>query len=741
MGSGTRLMALRSAVVFLTIAVLLGVMLPAEGAGVAGDPVVPEATLPAASEPEVAVPVTAGDDIDNPDPALVDPDGDVVVVLDDPGVADAVAAGMDGAEVVVATDSYVSVAVPAEEAGELRQRAAAFGSSSYVDPIVMPAAVATPNDPLWPQWYGAVQGQLAETFGLARGWRTIRIAVVDTGVRPTAELEGRVLRGWSVHDRAPFSGDVDPALHGTKVAQVAAGAVDNAIGASGTCPRCTILPVTVFQPSKPTITTNSQVAAGIRWAVDNGADIINLSLGSLQSTDELRNAVRYAHRSGVLMVAAAGNFGQLPCTGGTPATCGDRPLYPAHYPEVLAVAAGDSDGGLYPYSSSWDGVNLIAPGANLMANPIHPDWGLWFTGTSSAAPFVAGLLGLYRTLSPTAPPSVVWADMQETSTGPGVLIARTWGRVAPLALVRRAAARAGAWPPAAPRRPSLVHRGRALDVAVSQPPVGPRPTRLVATASPGGGRCEIPGRSGTCTIRGVGAGRVSVRVVAIAPGGRSGPSLAASMVVRSGEPLGGIERVTRTAPRRVHLRGWTFDPDAAGPVRFRVLVNGRQVVARTTGTLRPDVVARHAAAPRRTGFSVGVSVPVGRSTVCVEAINVGPGSNRRWCRTIVTPTGSPFGVVDSMSRTPNGNVRLRGWSIDPDTRAPVPVQVWVDNRAVRRVLANGSRPDVGRAHPGYGNNHGFDVTVRAPGGATVCVRALNVAGPGSRVGLGCRVVR
>jgi|GEM_PF-1779742 len=103
-------------------------------------------------------------------------------------------------------------------------------------------------------------------------------------------------------------------------------------------------------------------------------------------------------------------------------------------------------------------------------------------------------------------------------------------------------------------------------------------------------------------------------------------------------------------------------------------------------------------------------------------------------------TGNPVGSLDNV--VPQlAAVFIRGWAIDPDTTAAVMVTVQLDGR-VASVRADSPRDDVGRTHPGYGSNHGYRLTLNAgPGRHTVCVRALNAAGAGSTVPLGCRTVQ
>ena len=97
--------------------------------------------------------------------------------------------------------------------------------------------------------------------------------------------------------------------------------------------------------------------------------------------------------------------------------------------------------------------------------------------------------------------------------------------------------------------------------------------------------------------------------------------------------------------------------------------------------------------------------------MCVYGINNAEGGNPIiGCRTASAQTGDPFGAVDSIIPGP-GNVRMKGWMIDPDASAPIKLHVYIDNTFKGEFTADGSRPDVASAYPGYGPVHGFDVTV------------------------------
>lgn len=237
-----------------------------------------------------------------------------------------------------------------------------------------------PNDPgLATQWNLARIG--AATGWRAGGGRGVVVAVIDTGVTPSDELTN-LLPGKSFVPGT--SSAADDHGHGTHVAGTIAQATNNGVGVAGVAPNATILPLKVLSASGSGQT--SWIAAAIDHAVDEGAQVINLSLGGGHS-DVLVKAVERARAHGVIVVAAAGNNG----TEGLGS--------PADAEHTLAVSALGPDDALAPYSSWGKGVEIAAPGGDKRS----PGGGITqavvkdgkvtlaeFQGTSMASPHVAG---------------------------------------------------------------------------------------------------------------------------------------------------------------------------------------------------------------------------------------------------------------------------------------------------------------------------------------------------------------
>ncbi len=260
-------------------------------------------------------------------------------------------------------------------------------------------------------------------------WKTTRgegvtVAVLDTGVDAThPDLSGSVLEGKDLVGFGAERGDAAWARHGTAMAGIIAGhghGPDGAKGVLGVAPGATLLPVRVLleedDPAreKARRTRGGALAEGIRWAVDNGADVINLSLGddsdSAHPDAQQDAAVRYALRNGVIVVASAGNDGKE----------GDHVSYPAAYPGVIAVTAVDERGDPADFSTRRWYATVSAPGEDVII--IEPDrryYEGW--GTSAAAAFVSGAAALVTAAHPDLTPAQVKQLLSDTasSTPPG----------------------------------------------------------------------------------------------------------------------------------------------------------------------------------------------------------------------------------------------------------------------------------------------------------------------------------
>jgi type VII secretion-associated serine protease mycosin len=223
------------------------------------------------------------------------------------------------------------------------------------------------------------------------------VAVVDTGVRGShPDLKGHVLAGYDLLLHRATVTDYNG--HGTHVAGIIAAVAGNKRGVAGLARSARILPVRVLNSQG--VGSSDDVANGIIWAADHGADVINLSLGSTESDSAEQSAVAYAISKNVVVVAAAGNDS---CHAGLLGLGRTKPSYPAAYPDVLGVGAISSNGSLASYSDCGSWVDVVAPGTGIVSTMIakpDPELGCGtsgyctLSGTSMATPYAAAAAAL-----------------------------------------------------------------------------------------------------------------------------------------------------------------------------------------------------------------------------------------------------------------------------------------------------------------------------------------------------------
>ena len=260
-----------------------------------------------------------------------------------------------------------------------------------------PVQAAVSNDPLRPrQW--ALSSLRAESVwrlsagGTTGGRNQTVVAVVDTGVFAHRDLRRGLLTGRDFVD--PGTSPTDPNGHGTHVAGIVGATANNGLGIAGLAPKTKILPVRVLDALGSGST--DVIARGVVWAVEKGADVVNLSLTGDFQDAALRRAVAFAQQRGAVVVAAAGNDGgSLACLFGCPAQ------YPAAYAGVVGVGSVDSNQSRSSFSSTGSWVDVAAPGGGIIstvpaANRIGCAGSSYCTisGTSMASPHVAAAVAV-----------------------------------------------------------------------------------------------------------------------------------------------------------------------------------------------------------------------------------------------------------------------------------------------------------------------------------------------------------
>ena len=213
--------------------------------------------------------------------------------------------------------------------------------------------------------------------------------------------------------------------------------------------------------------------------------------------------------------------------------------------------------------------------------------------------------------------------------------------------------------------------------------------------------------------------------------------MAASSYDPTRDPFGQIDS-TGTVPGAVTAHGWAIDPSTASPILVQMYIDGHANALTWANMPRPDVGAAYPKAGPDHGYTLTIQTTPGTHRLCLYAINTGPGISRGLgCRAVTVVNGDPFGQVDVVT-TSAGKVTAHGWAIDPNTSAPVMVQMYIDGHTNALTWANMARPDVGAAYPAVGPGHGYTLTMPTTAGPhTVCLYAINT-GPGTSRGLGCR---
>jgi len=271
-------------------------------------------------------------------------------------------------------------------------------------------AMAIPDDPRYSEQWGLTQMNCPDAWERVRDGN-VTVAVVDTGVELNhPDLRENLLPGYDFVDIRPGSIELEPGErwvgdtdtrdnnpnddngHGTHVSGTIAAVTDNEIGVAGVAWKCAkILPVRVMasfvdqQGFVEGTGLDSDITTGLKWAADQGADVINMSLGGGRDTFVWRDAIRYAYSKNCVMVAAMGNEYES----------GNPVEYPAAYNNVLAVGAIDESGIRASFSNTGHHIDVAAPGVNILSTYLSGGYD-FLNGTSMATPHVSGLAALLK---------------------------------------------------------------------------------------------------------------------------------------------------------------------------------------------------------------------------------------------------------------------------------------------------------------------------------------------------------
>ena len=314
-----------------------------------------------------------------------------------------------------------------------------------VNPNYRAEAFTVPNDPYYSlQWAHDNTGQAISYSGgnvgtpdcdtdtdyawdITQGSDDIVISIIDTGVNGNhEEFAGKMVPGYDfVNNDSDAS---DDHMHGTACAGIAAAQGNNGTGIAGVAWNCKIMPIKVLDSGGYGDFIN--IANGIQWSADNGANVISMSLGGGGFDNTMNSAINYANSLGVAILSAAGNDNSSNIS------------YPAAYDGSMAVGSlspcnerkefSSCDGENFWGSNYGDGLDFLSPGVRIHTTALNGGYMSDFNGTSSATPHAAGIAGLLLSAMPTLTPENVREIMQVSSddlSSPGWDTQTGWGRL------------------------------------------------------------------------------------------------------------------------------------------------------------------------------------------------------------------------------------------------------------------------------------------------------------------------
>ncbi|MDN4526080.1 S8 family peptidase [Fictibacillus fluitans] len=278
----------------------------------------------------------------------------------------------------------------------------------YAEPNYLAQKTGTagePNDRLYSQQWALKKIQWTKNLVQPpAGQKPVIVAVLDTGVDADhPDLKGKVLKGKDFVNN--FKTADDTVGHGTEVSGIIAAAVDNKRGISGINNNVRILPVRVGgKVSFP----SSSIVAGLHYAIDHGAKVINMSFGGGPPSQAQYDAIQEAVSKGITLVAASGN---------------DHPAYgvnyPAAYPQVISVGATRYNDVIAPFSSRGPQLDLTAPGTDIMTTKRNGTYGSKdVSGTSFSAPMVSGAASLLLSKNPSLKPQQIEYMLEKSAFTP-----------------------------------------------------------------------------------------------------------------------------------------------------------------------------------------------------------------------------------------------------------------------------------------------------------------------------------
>lgn len=355
---------------------------------------------------------------------ISDMSADVVVQVDGIGAFDKVSgiAAAKGAHIGVSSLSAGILTLKASDVNDaLLKEISAVPGVRDIASEMKARTLFTPDDPSRNLQWGLQAIDAYAAWDITTGSHTVVVGELDTGIdwnHPdlTANMwnDSQGYYGYNFIDNnhIPMDDNINSyddtgawfantyTYHGTHVAGVIGAGINNGIGVAGMA-QVKLMAVKVMNDSGEG--TDVTVALGLNWAVDHGADIVTMSLGVDGMSTVLQNAVTRASEHGVVMVAASGNSGD------------SHVSFPASYPQVIAVGAVDESNRRASFSNWGPGLELMAPGVQIYST--RGDSGYqYLSGTSTAAPSVAGVVGLMLSVNPALTPVRIREVLNSTAT-------------------------------------------------------------------------------------------------------------------------------------------------------------------------------------------------------------------------------------------------------------------------------------------------------------------------------------
>ena len=317
----------------------------------------------------------------------------------------------------IGNKAYATISIP--EGRAIVDTIRSFNMSGevvYCQPSFIYKTHIVPDDRYYDRQYAPQNCNGEAAWNITTGSSSVTIAIIDTGVNgshrdffadPNNPSTTKMVTGHSFYDNGTDGGDIAPGVnsdlfgHGTHVAGIAGAVGNNGVGIAGVAWNCKIMPLMVF--SSGGWAYDADIAMAIEWAVDNGADVINMSLGGFGYSQLMNDAIAYAVDNGVVVVTSMGNDGLAVANA------------PANSPGAISVGAINGRDEVTDFSTTGYHMSVTAPGQDIYSTSMEGEY-VHMSGTSMSSPFVAGVCALILSAHPGITPQEVKSQLEATAT-------------------------------------------------------------------------------------------------------------------------------------------------------------------------------------------------------------------------------------------------------------------------------------------------------------------------------------